>query len=149
MKVSLTLISGCWCEHQRLPSCHHHSWHQGAGWSVRDISHKDLAQSEASHAQPHHTFRLHDGAWDCLLSEAVLRSKCSLRCPTNRFCSIIHVLLWSRCVLQALQSVCLTEYFVILGASPLQWVFVGELLPPEYKVLAGVATGLMVMSGEY
>ena len=43
----------------------------------------------------------------------------------------------------------MTEYFVLLGASPLQWVFVGELLPPEYKVLAGVATGLMVMSGKY
>ena len=43
----------------------------------------------------------------------------------------------------------MAEYFVILGASPLQWVFVGELLPPEYKVLAGVATGLMVMSGKY
>ena len=25
------------------------------------------------------------------------------------------------------------------GVGPLQWVFVGELLPPEYKVLAGLA----------
>ena len=30
-------------------------------------------------------------------------------------------------------------YFVS-GAGPLQWVFVGELLPPEYKVLSGVIT---------
>ena len=32
------------------------------------------------------------------------------------------------------------------GVGPLQWVFVGELLPPEYKVLAGLATGLTVIA---
>ena len=32
------------------------------------------------------------------------------------------------------------------GTSPLMWVFVGELLPPEYQVLAGLATGLTVIS---
>ena len=28
------------------------------------------------------------------------------------------------------------------GAGPLQWVFMGELLPPEYKVLAGILVSL-------
>ena len=29
---------------------------------------------------------------------------------------------------------------MLLGSAPLQWVFVGELLPPEYKVLSGIIT---------
>ena len=28
----------------------------------------------------------------------------------------------------------------MVGSAPLTWVFVGELLPPEYKVLSGIIT---------
>ena len=32
-----------------------------------------------------------------------------------------------------------------LGSGPLQWVWMGELIPPEYKVFAGISTSI----GEY
>ena len=33
-------------------------------------------------------------------------------------------------------------YSLFSGVGPLQWVFLAELLPPEYKVLSGVITSL-------
>ena len=43
-------------------------------------------------------------------------------------------------VLQVVPVICLVVYMFSFGAGvgPLQWVFLGELLPREYKVLAGV-----------
>lgn len=32
------------------------------------------------------------------------------------------------------------------GASPLQWVLLGELLPPEYKVLSGLSYSLATLA---
>ena len=32
------------------------------------------------------------------------------------------------------------------GASPLQWVLLAELLPPEYKVLSGLSTSLATLA---
>jgi len=45
-------------------------------------------------------------------------------------------------ILRVLPIICVTIYMFSFGAGagPLQWVFVGELLPPEYKVLSGVIT---------
>ena len=41
-------------------------------------------------------------------------------------------------------SVTLYMFCFGAGAGPLQWVFLGELLPREYKVLSGVITSLSV-----
>ena len=43
-------------------------------------------------------------------------------------------------ILNILPIICVTIYMLAYGAggSPLMFVFVGELLPPEYKVLSGV-----------
>lgn len=50
--------------------------------------------------------------------------------------------------LRILPILCVTLYMFSFGAGagPLQWVFVGELLPPEYKVLSGIITSLATMS---
>ena len=42
--------------------------------------------------------------------------------------------------LRILPIICVTLYMFSFGAGtgPLQWVFMGELLPPEYKVLSGM-----------
>merc|ERR1719481_944549 len=45
-------------------------------------------------------------------------------------------------VLRVVPIVCVTLYMFSFGAGagPLQWVFMGELLPPDYKVLSGAIT---------
>ena len=50
--------------------------------------------------------------------------------------------------LRVLPIVCVTLYMFSFGAGagPLQWVFVGELLPAEYKVLSGIITSLFTMA---
>ena len=49
--------------------------------------------------------------------------------------------------LRILPLVCVTLYMFSFGAGtgPLQWVFMGELLPPEYKVLSGMITCVATM----
>ena len=40
------------------------------------------------------------------------------------------------------------SYYVVFmdslpsGSGPLQWVWLGELIPPEYKVFAGISTSI-------
>jgi len=47
-------------------------------------------------------------------------------------------------VLSILPIVCVTLYMFSYGAGagPLQWVLMGELLPPDYKVLSGMITSV-------
>ena len=47
-------------------------------------------------------------------------------------------------VLRILPIIWLTIYMFSFGAGagPLQWVFMGELLPPDYKVLSGIIIGI-------
>jgi len=49
--------------------------------------------------------------------------------------------------LRILPIICLTLYMFSFGAGtgPLQWVFMGELLPPDYKVLSGIITCVSTM----
>ena len=46
-----------------------------------------------------------------------------------------------------LPILCVTLYMFSYGAGAgaLMWVFMGELLPPEYKVLSGMITGVVVL----
>ena len=39
-----------------------------------------------------------------------------------------------------------TFYQRFLGCGPLQWVFLAELLPPEYKVLSAVITSITTLA---
>jgi len=49
--------------------------------------------------------------------------------------------------LQILSMICVTLYMFAygLGVGPLQWVFLGELMPPEYKVLSGLVVAFATM----
>ena len=48
--------------------------------------------------------------------------------------------------LRILPIICVTIYMFSFGAGagPLQWVFMGELLPPDYKVLSGIISSISV-----
>jgi len=50
--------------------------------------------------------------------------------------------------LKVLPIICVTLYMFSFGAGAgaLQWVFMGELLPPEYKVLSGILTSLATLA---
>merc|ERR1719189_807841 len=51
-------------------------------------------------------------------------------------------------VLRAVPVLCVLVYMFSFGAGsgPLQWVFLGELLPPDYKVLAGIMASLSTLA---
>ena len=51
-------------------------------------------------------------------------------------------------ILNILPIICVTFYMFAFGAGagPLMFVFVGELLPPEYKVLSGVLFSISFLS---
>ena len=50
--------------------------------------------------------------------------------------------------LRILPVICIMLYMFAFGAgaAPLQWVFLGELLPPEYKVLSGIITSFSTLA---
>jgi len=51
---------------------------------------------------------------------------------------------WKSPILNILPVICVSlfQFSYGSGAGPLQWVFVGELLPPEYKVLSGILVSI-------
>ena len=40
----------------------------------------------------------------------------------------------------------ISPLLMVSGVGPIQWVFLGELLPPEYKVLSGIITSLAALA---
>lgn len=50
--------------------------------------------------------------------------------------------------LQVLSIICVTLYMFAfsLGIGPLMWVYLGELMPPEYKVLSGLSVSIGTMA---
>ena len=65
----------------------------------------------------------------------------------NQFIMYLKELGWENQALKILPIVCVTLYMFSFGsgAGPLQWVFMGELLPPDYKVLSGMIVCVSTM----
>jgi len=51
-------------------------------------------------------------------------------------------------VLRVVPVLCVVVFMFSFGAGagPLQWVFLGELLPPDYKVLSGIMASLSTLA---
>merc|ERR1719370_207750 len=51
-------------------------------------------------------------------------------------------------ILRAVPVLCVLVFMFSFGAGagPLQWVFLGELLPPDYKVLSGIMASLSTLA---